>query len=64
MTPITVAYLAAYRAAARRLHIEPLNAWEKHRTGQKPQWDEHAYIAAGIEAAVDEMVKLGMVRRV
>lgn len=62
--PVITAYVAAWRATAHR-HVAELDAWQKAgKRGAKPQWDEHAYIAAGIETAVDEMVRMGMVRRV
>ena len=62
--PVITAYVAAWRAAADG-HVAELKAWEKRgRKGAKLRWDEHAYIAAGIKAAVDEMVRMGMVRRV
>lgn len=62
--PVVTAYITAWRAAAHG-HVAELKAWEKTgKRGDKPRWDEHAYIAAGIEAAVEEMIKMGMVRRV
>lgn len=62
-TPVITAYVAAWRVAADG-HVAELRAWEKRgKTGPKPRWDEHAYIAAGIDAAVDEMVKMGLIDR-
>lgn len=60
---VITAYVAAWRAAAHG-HVAELRAWEKRgRTGPKPQWNDRAYIAAGLEAAVEKMVKMGIVRR-
>lgn len=61
---VVTAYITAWRAAADG-HVAELKAWGKRgRTGPKPQWRERDYIAAGLEAAVEEMVKMGIVRRV
>lgn len=59
---VVTAYHEAWKAAARR-HVAELDRWKKKPAGDKPVWRERDYIAAGLEAAVDEMIKMGIVRR-